>query len=242
MDTDTEQQTRKYRQMLNDIHAINAEIRPLLTRTILISLNAEIASAKVGQLGQPFSVVAREMGKISGILGGLMQEVEVTIQRAIQEIAHWFQTRKKLELLGRSVVLQDAEAEALMPPAGTSAGPPAVPDAASHQAEPAQATVPMPALGNGDGRSVQGRLHQMEQQMAELLATVRDRTHDLHGLLEGMSNSVGRESRYLGLFAKIEAAHINDSAANLSGVALAIQDLATQIDDALAHAKARIVA
>lgn len=248
MERGAETQMQAYRQMLNDIHAINAEIRPLLTRTVLISLNAEIASAKLGQLGQPFSVVAREMGKISGMLGGLMQDVEGTIQRAVQQIAHWFQASKRMELLGQSLHLLLAETgdpAALLAPAEEPAPPAERLPAPLAPGEPeAEAALAAPLSAECDRRGfrVKGHLQDMELEMANLLTNVSDRTRDLHGLLEGMSNSVGRESRYLGLFAKIEAAHINHGEASLSGVAMAIQDLATQIDGALATAKARIVA
>ncbi len=209
---------------------------------MMISINAEIASAKIGALGQPFGVVAREMRQITEHLASMMQEIEGAFQQAILHVARWFRHEKELQLFTRGVGLCDRAGEPA--PTGTAMSPALRADAAPAPDEPPPPAPPAaPAADGASMGDVVARLRdqqrRMQQQMAAMLETVRVSTTGIHRTLSDMSLSIGRESRFLGIFAKIEAARIDDEASNIASVAAAIETLANEIDGALALARSK---
>ena len=71
------------------------------------------------------------------------------------------------------------------------------------------------------------------QRIENLAMVVKDNIKSIHRILKDMSQSIGRESLFLGMFAKVEASHLNDSTSNISSVAVAIENLAREIENAL---------
>lgn len=90
------------------VRAINlnrtfAGLLPIIRRTRLISLNAEIASAHIGEKGAPFSVVVKDLLVMSHELSKLIEEIEKIFFEMANHIAHWGVAEMKLDLLKRSL-------------------------------------------------------------------------------------------------------------------------------------------
>ncbi|MBI5193057.1 MAG: hypothetical protein HZA08_06400 [Nitrospirae bacterium] len=90
------------------VRAINlnrtfAGMLPIIRRTRLISLNAEIASAHIGEQGAPFSVVVKDLLVMSHELSKLIEEIEKIFFEMANHIAKWGVAEMKLDLLKRSL-------------------------------------------------------------------------------------------------------------------------------------------
>lgn len=90
------------------VRAINlnrtfAGMLPIIRRTRLISLNAEIASAHIGEQGAPFSVVVKDLLVMSHELSKLIGEIEKIFFEVAKHIAKWGIAEMKLDLLKRSL-------------------------------------------------------------------------------------------------------------------------------------------
>lgn len=86
------------RKMAINLNNTFSGIVPLMRQTQYLSLNAEIASAEIGVVGEPFAVVVRELFFMTKELSTLTDEVKDTLN-VVNSIAAMVVDEKKLHLL-----------------------------------------------------------------------------------------------------------------------------------------------
>lgn len=80
---------------MNEITEISEMIENISTQTRLLSLNASIEAARVGEAGKGFAVVAGEIGKLSEETAEALRQTSAIIKQANQSIQHGMEAAQK---------------------------------------------------------------------------------------------------------------------------------------------------
>lgn len=199
-------------------------LQGLLFRTKLLALNAEIASAHVGETGASFGVVVKEL--IS--MGTQLREVVADLEEVFREVAHhigvWIRSRNRFEMYLRVVdALQSArtaEDEAA-----------ACPAAAGQSLIDADLGAYRCAHRIDDEPTSIARTWELalarRREAIESLEKVYRCSRGLLSLLQRLNLVATRQSGYLSTTARVEATHADQTAFNLDAVAQDIGQLAT---------------
>ncbi|WP_088186517.1 methyl-accepting chemotaxis protein [Desulfosporosinus sp. FKA] len=83
--------SEKTQQKISEIDGITQKIKTISAQSNLLALNASIEAARAGEAGKGFSVVAKEMG----VLSGLSKESTELVSRSLQEIKNAIDTIAK---------------------------------------------------------------------------------------------------------------------------------------------------
>ena len=82
----------------NKIVAASSQIQDIADQTNLLALNASIESARAGEAGRGFSVVATEIGNLANQTNALTEEIEIIIQELVQKLRESMTAIKNVEI------------------------------------------------------------------------------------------------------------------------------------------------
>lgn len=218
-----------------DTNGVFASMGRLMFQTKIISLNAEIASVQIGDLGLPFGVVVKELGLMSENLSALVNEVDRIDHVLASNIAKGLNAKRRMELYQRAISsLRSANNEATF-------------SRSDHWNQ---------ALAPGVGEEWLGAMESMEEgslertfmnliltnrkAMLATLATLSRMSREIEKLIGTVAIVAGRQSHFVAIAASVEAANIGEVASDLVTVAKDIKDLAKKIDSVGQSATERI--
>ena len=225
---------RKYRTRLFSVQGIFSTIRPFVTSSKSLALNAEINAARIGRAGDAFSVVARELGSIMNSLSGVLTQQEVVFSRISRESSEWMKSEHRLRLLNRTLDKMNQTV------ASTSGDTVVLPALAGQSAK----------LTPGTAEGI-GTLHSNRAQFEALITREQGVLNDKitgagHGvreiekLLERMNQIAVRQSHFTAIAANVEAARTETNYKTLGGVARSIREFASGLAQVEAEARQEI--
>ncbi|HKI97482.1 MAG TPA: hypothetical protein VKB51_03300 [bacterium] len=210
------------------IHLAFAHMHPLIRRTRHLSLNAILASARLSERGQPFSIVAQELNTVAADLDTLVGDIERMFRELVVGIARWGKAELRLDYVRRSQALLAPRAEA--EPTAYEATPGASTTTRETQARQAHLTA---------------ALADQAQRLQALIAGELDAIDVVTGKLSGRIDRINwvavRQCHYTSISAQIEAAQLSDTSTGLASVAGDIRALADDIAAAERQAKERAI-
>ncbi|HKJ00772.1 MAG TPA: hypothetical protein VKB51_20055 [bacterium] len=232
----------QFRALAMGLQRAFAPLAPIINRTRLLSTNAEVNSAHLGDAGAPFAIISRELVYIVRELNTLIADLEQLFADVSRQSAGWLKAERRVRSF------QQALARMRGGQAGESAQPallgsqdvtlvsPLAPGVGASWAEAARAS-----KGNADQR-----------RLWQALADNRERLlRDIGGLLEQMRRTARyvdrltwvavRHCHFTAVTARIEATKISDVTKDLTAVAGEIRKLADDIATAEREARSLVI-
>ena len=223
-----------------NLQRVFSRLKPLIYQSRLLSLNAEVICAHVGEKGGPFSIVARELIVIIDSLDELILEIEGVFFRVVQELTNWIKTESQAFLYIRALEISKRwEAPG---PAGNGNG--------RLRAE----GLVLLESGLGDyldraainqstslfEKMLYRELIQARARIFSHLEGLRTTTSKLNGHIERINRVAVRQARLTAISAQIEAAHLVSINTKFKNVANDFEQLSYQIGDIQSTAKEQI--
>lgn len=205
-------------------------LQPLLFRTKLLALNAEIASARIGDSGIAFGVVVKDLLAMSSDLRRVTKELEDIFREVAQHVGVWIRCRTRFTLYLR---VTDALWQGYNAQDGDGAPPPPPRNLAKRIIldegieQDARADESLRKAHLPYDRAWSFALSNRREAISNL-REVDVYCQRLHRLLDQLSFVATRQSGYLATTARVEATQADQTAFDLTGVTGDIQAIARE--------------
>jgi len=180
-----------------------ANMRPIIRRANMVTINAELASAKIGQQGLSMGVIAREMMAMIANLQTLIEEAEGQFTDITRNTAQWLKVARNMKLFERALSHLEHVEAGQHPTAETSGD------------------------RNRMEKVITEGLGELAQNQNRFFKLIRQ----INKLVERITWVAVRQSHFTAITAKVEAAKLNGNGGDIRSVANEIQELAAAIHE-----------
>lgn len=193
-------------------------LRPLVSRSRLMSLNARMTASKLGEQGASFSVVAQALGGLGDELGELVSEVEVILGEQVTLIGEALRSQDSLRLVSSALRL-------------SGLGSVGVQDALRGDAERDWASYERAAEISGDSNAADlwRTAIDARRRMVENITGLTAVTGRLKAALTRVERVAITRGFFVGTNARIEASRLVGNSQSLEHLAMQLDGLAEEI-------------
>jgi len=228
----------EYRRNLIAVNRSFSSMEPLMLRTKYLSLNAEIASAHVGEAGNPFGIVVRELANMGGKLSEIIKEVESQFSMVVEAVDRWIEAERRMELYLRSYRLAN---EALDDESLSIVDSMNDLSIYNEKTLTAWGEVSKRFTRGSAQENLLGNIIKCRNEVVGHMRTIIDLTGKLSGLIDRVNMVAVRQSHFVAVTALIESVQVTDARGQIKTIAQDIQTLSREIHAVENGAKNKIL-
>lgn len=212
-----------------DLNHAFTQLAPLAERIRLVSLNASIAAASLGQEGAPFGVVARTLGGLSQELAELLA-FEEEFTDIVRSVGHLVRGELEVQAYRRGLdLLYRDRPERVRPPLLSDEHRDAVAALLQPEAEAECGRELAHAADDGAVRRLWEVVLDGRSELVRGLVDLREGTRRLARRLERIRSVAVTEARFVGTNAGIESARMTGDTRSLAALARQIREAAEEV-------------
>jgi hypothetical protein len=214
-----------------NVNAAFKGVGDLTTHVNRLAINAQVASSHLGEAGEPFAILVRELIKMARDLEEMVENVEIVFSKIVSNVAKWDSVEKKMTMYGKAARLIDKH---------------------NGFGEKQDHGENNDGIGNKPEEKTsppknESTTHLLEKEiaMSEGKITVHQKglvenAGKLISQINSVRNLTQRQSVYLAITAKIESVRVSDQGDNLIHVAENISQVTQQIIELQERAESEI--
>ena len=193
-----------------------AAMRPLVWKSQILSCNAEITSAQLGDAGSSFGIIARELLNMVKDLNNMIEQLEHVFREVSVFTAEWIKAEHRMDIYNRTL-------EKL--------------SRAGINGEDGRQNIGAERL---EVRLREGSAESNDK-VQESVRAIVDLSKRINKFIDRISWVAVRQARFTAITARVEAAKLDDNGQGIAAVAEAIKLLAEEIAEAEAEARNQIL-
>ena len=207
-----ENSTKEFRRDAMAVQTAFAAMRPLVFKSQILSSNAEITSAHLGDSGLSFGIIARELMTMVRELERLIDELQKVFREVAVNSAEWIKAEHRREIFQRAMSM----------------------------AQGGDGTEAQKEKFHGLCEKLTENSKASQESMYENIRVVIDLSRKINKFIDRISWVAVRQSHFTAITARVEAAKMEDNGKDIEAVASAIRHLSEEIADAERQARERI--